>query len=420
MPQPGEPSQPQPSAEDSFLDLVAETLEGVDEAVRGQFLRQFFRTIAQIDLTDAQSNEYWSRIILRRAELAESLKKRVSLKTAMVDVLASTSFLRVPILMEYDDYKKLQINAATDALTGLYNRRLFDEYFDKELNRAKRYGQHLAVVILDLHKLKDVNDRAGHLQGDQVLQLAATTLRKTLRASDFAFRIGGDEFALLLPQTDPEQAVTLCRRVRVQYETDIHPLKMEVDVTLDFGVAVHPQDGDQKSALMNLADQRLYQLKNSGRPGARVIPLEAQAPREVPPTAPPQREAPAAPQVVSPPIVTPPVKTEAAPPPTPFQKPVEPHRPTAPYAEARKWERVSLAGTKAYAILTDVNQKTAAVLDLSYGGVALLLENPEDVPNQFHAVLHVPILPPVRVVLRKTNTQRLEGGRARVGCAFVS
>src|SRR6202034_3058186 len=104
-----------------------------------------------------------------------------------------------------------QINAATDALTGLYNRRLFDEYCDEELNRAKRYGQHLAIVILDLHRLKEVNDRHGHLRGDHILQLAATTLRKTLRAADFAFRIGGDEFALLLPQNDTEQAVNLCR-----------------------------------------------------------------------------------------------------------------------------------------------------------------------------------------------------------------
>jgi diguanylate cyclase (GGDEF)-like protein len=425
MSQTGDASQPQPSAEDSFLDLLVETLDGLDESVRGQFLRQFFRTIAQIDFTDAQSNDYWERILLRRRELAENLGKRVSLKTALVDVLASTNFLRVPILMEYDDFKKLQINAATDALTGLYNRRLFDEYCDKELNRAKRYGHQLAIVILDLHKLKEVNDRHGHLQGDQVLQLAAATLRKTMRASDFAFRIGGDEFALLLPQTDPEQAITLCRRIRSQYEIDIRPLKMEIGVTLDFGVAVHPHDGETKSALMNLADQRLYQLKNTGRPGARVIPLETQAPREVPSAAPTQREAPAAAPtaapVVTPPTVIPAVKTEAVPStPTPFQAPVEPHRPTAPHAEARKWERVSLAGTKAYAILTDVNQKTAAVLDLSYGGVALLLDNPEDVPNQFHAVLHVPILPPVRVVLRKTNTQRGEGGRARVGCSFVS
>jgi diguanylate cyclase (GGDEF)-like protein len=402
MPQPGEAFQPQPSAEDSFLDLLIETLEGLDESVRGQFLRQYFRTIAQIDLSEAQSNEYWDRILTRRTELTKNLGKRVSLKTAMVDVLASSNFLRVPILMEYDEFKKLQINAATDALTGLYNRRLFDEYFDKELNRAKRYGHQLAVVILDLHKLKEVNDRHGHLQGDQVLQLAATTLRKTLRASDFAFRIGGDEFALLLPQTDPEQAITLCRRVRAQYEAEIRPLKLDLGVTLDFGAAVYPQDGDQKGALLSLADERLYQLKHAGRGPSRVIPLEPLPQREAP-VPPPTPPAPAPPRVV--------VAPAPVPPPAPQP---------APGSEQRKWERVSLAGTKAYAVLSDQGQKSANVIDLSYGGVALQLDKAEELPNQFSAVLHVPILPPVRVVLRKVYTTRLESGRARVGCAFVS
>jgi diguanylate cyclase (GGDEF)-like protein len=397
MPQPGDAFQPQPSAEDSFLDLLVETLEGLEEAVRGQFLRQFFRNIAQIDLNEAQSNEYWDRILQRRRELAENLGKRVSLKTAMVDVLASTNFLRVPILMEYDEFKKLQINAATDALTGLYNRRLFDEYCDKELNRAKRYGQQLAIVILDLHKLKEVNDRHGHLQGDQVLQLAATTLRKTMRASDFAFRIGGDEFALLLPQSDPEQASTLCRRIRTQYEAEVRPLKLELGVTLDYGAAVYPQDGEQKAALMGLADERLYSLKHEGRAPSRVIPLEPLPARETPaPPAPPK------------PIAAPPHVSSAVP------------HPAAARAESRKWERVSLAGTKAYAVLTELGQKSATVIDLSYGGVALQLDKPEELPNQFSAVLHVPILPPVRVVLRKVYSARLEGGRLRVGCAFVS
>lgn len=403
MPQPGEVSQPQPSAEDSFLDLLVETLEGLDESARGQFLRQFFRTIAQTDLTDAQSNEYWIRILQHRRELTESLHRRVSLRTAMMDVLASANLLRVPIMMEYDDFKKLQINAATDSLTGLYNRRLFDEYFEKELNRAKRYGQHLAIVILDLHKLKEVNDRRGHLQGDQVLQLAATTLRKTMRTSDFAFRIGGDEFALLLPQTDPEQAVTLCRRVRAQYEAEIRPLKLEVGTTVDFGVAVHPQDGDEKSALMALADERLYELKLAGRANARVIPLEAPAPKEPSATAPREMPTPIAqPRIVS-----------APPPPTAMPPPQS-------RAEQRKWERVSLAGTKAYAVLSDTGQKNAKVVDLSYGGVALTVEKPDEISDQFNAVLHVPILPPVRVVLRKAYVMLAEGGRTRVGCTFVS
>lgn len=404
MPQPGEASQPQPSAEDSFLDLLVETLEGLDESARGQFLRQFFRTIAQTELTDAQSNEYWTRILQHRRELTETLRRRVSLRTAMMEVLASANLLRVPIMMEYDDFKKLQINAATDALTGLYNRRLFDEYFEKELNRAKRYGQHLAIVILDLHKLKEVNDRRGHLQGDQVLQLAATTLRKTMRTSDFAFRIGGDEFALLLPQTDPEQAVTLCRRVRVQYEAEIRPLKLDVGITVDFGIAVHPQDGDEKSSLMGLADERLYELKLAGRSNARVIPLETPETKEPGPAAP--REAPS--PVPQPRIVPAPAPMSGA----------LPH----PQArrEQRKWERVSLAGTKAYAVLSDSGQKNAKVLDLSYGGVALTLDQPDEIADQFNAVLHVPILPPVRVVLRKAYVMLAEGGRTRVGCTFVS
>jgi diguanylate cyclase (GGDEF)-like protein len=425
-PQPGDLAQSQPSAEDSFLDLLVETLEGVEESVRGQFLRSFFRTMAQVDLAEAESAEYWDRILIRRRELSENLGKPVSLKTAIVDVLASASLLRVPILVEYDEFKKLQINAATDALTGLYNRRLFDEYCDKELNRAKRYAQQLAIVILDLHKLKEVNDQRGHLQGDEVLQIAAATLRKTLRASDFSFRIGGDEFALLLPQTDPEQAITLCHRIRSQYETDIVSLRLDIGVTLDFGVAVHPVDGDQKSALMNIADQRLYQMKISGRaksggrspetPAAPQRTAEAQESRETKPTQEPMRQGTPVQQTAPRPSITTSAST-----PIVMRPPLQSPQPASPgQKEHRKWERVSLAGTKAYAILTDASQKTATVTDLSYGGVALMMEKPDEIPAQFNAVLHVPILPPVRVVLRKAYTQRLEDGRSRVGCSFVS
>jgi diguanylate cyclase (GGDEF)-like protein len=435
-PQPGDHAQSPLSAEDSFLDLLVETLDGVEESVRGPFLRAFFRTISQIDLTDTQSSEYWERILIRRRELSETSGRRVSLKTAMVDVLSSTNFLRVPILVEYEEFKKLQINAATDALTGLYNRRLFDEYCDKELNRAKRYAQQLAVVILDLHKLKEVNDQRGHLQGDEVLRKAASTLAKTLRNSDFSFRIGGDEFALLLPQTDPEQAVTLCHRIRTQYEADIAPLHLDIGVTLDFGVAVHPIDGDQKSALMNIADQRLYQMKISGRaksgsrqpessPASQSISSPAIEEREPTTIADPARRRPFG-QLGS--FISAASTTPTAPTPITVRAPQVPAQPAAaaaasapaPSKEHRKWERVSLAGTKAYAVLTDLAQKTANVADLSYGGVALMVDQPDEIPAQFNAVLHVPILPPVRVVLRKTYTQRNDSGRSRVGCSFVS
>lgn len=387
------------SAQDSFLDLLIETLQALERPVRGQFLQRFFKAIAQVELPEALTLDLWDQILLRRQELSESLGKPMSLKTAIVDVLASANFLRVPVLMEYDDLKKLQVNAATDALTGLYNRRLFEEYFVKELNRAKRYSQHLALVIMDLHRFKEVNDRFGHLQGDQALQIAAATLRKTLRTSDYAFRIGGDEFALLLLQADPEQATTLSRRLRANYELAITPLKLDVPLTIDYGVSIFPEDGETKEMLIRAADERLYALKNASRTppvASRVIPMETPAGREA--------QAPAA--------AAPHASLAAAAAAAASSLPIG--------AERRKWERVSLAGTRAYAVLHNGPEKTARVLDLSYGGVGLHFVPGEVAPQNFNAVLHVPILPPVRVSLKKTYDHPADKEGMRVGCAFVS
>lgn len=429
-----EANRPRLSAEDSFLDLIIETLDNLDRPVRGQFLQKFFKSMAQVELTEPVSLECWDKILQRRLELSESLAKPISLKTVMVDVLADTNYLRMPILMEYEELKKLQINAATDALTGLYNRRLFEEYFSKELNRAKRYGQHLAVVILDLHRFKDINDRYGHLVGDQALQAAASTMRKTLRTSDYAFRIGGDEFALLLPQSDPEQAATLCRRLRTSYASVTEPMKLELPLALDYGIAVFPEDGDQQEALVRLADDRLYQMKNAVRaPEPPAVSIPEPAPQPSPPSSPPP-----VPRVVSmeSPLAKPLVAAlnatqapaQTAPPKAPAVQPrpaatPAPHPAAAPPvagSETRKWERVPLAGTKAYAVLSTHPEQNARVVDLSYGGVALQMDPTMSVPGSFQAVLHVPILPPVKVQLRKVYEYQETNQQLRLGCAFIS
>ncbi|MGH9733685.1 MAG: diguanylate cyclase [Candidatus Acidiferrales bacterium] len=400
MPQPGDTSQLQLTSEESLLDILAETLGGLDDSVRGPFLRQFLQTIAQVDLTEAQSLESWRATLQRHQDLLAA-GKPVSLRAVLLDVLIASKILRAPVLMEYQELKKLQISAATDSLTGLYNRRLFDEYCDKELNRAKRYGHQLAIVILDLKKLKEVNDVHGHLRGDHVLKMAAATLRSSLRASDSAFRIGGDEFVLLLPQTDAEQADTLCRRLRAQYESELIPVNLGIGVTLDFGIAVFPEAGEKKDDLMSLADGRLYDLKYGRRP--KIEPSVAEGARE-PKVEPPHAQVPRPITSIPRPIPEPAPRVSSGP----------------SIHEQRKWERVSLAGTKAYAVLSDLDQRKARVLDLSYGGVSLLLDTPNGLPSQFNAVLHVPILPPVRVVLRKAYSIESESGRTRVGCSFVA
>ena len=424
MPSPGAPAPPRLPIEDSYLELLADTLESLDISARGQFLQRYFRTITHLDLQEAQCVELWDEMLTRRRELSEHMERQISLKTALMDVLTSAGLFRVPILIEYDELKKLQLNAVTDPLTGLYNRRLFSEAFEKELNRARRYGQPLGLVILDLHRFKEINDKHGHPRGDEVLRAAATTLKKALRTSDSAFRIGGDEFALLLPQTDAAQALALSRRVGIVFEESIAHFQMGVTVSMDHGVATFPQDGDQADQIIRVADERLYQLKHANHSktptgSSRTEPSSSPAPESTA-SAPSERQSPAPkpipfesrrPSEKSEPAATSEItsnRTLAVPP------------PARVYAVARKAERVSMSGTNAYAVLGDQGVRRARVLDLGFGGVALELESQEEIPESILAVLHVPILPPVRVNLKPVWFQRTPQGAYRIGCAFVS
>src|SRR6202008_5210609 len=262
-PAPGTSAVPRLPIEDAYLELLADTLDGMDIPVRSLFLQRYFRTTTHLDLRESQCLQLWEEILTHRKEFSEQMGRPVSLKTALMDVLSNAGLIRVPVVLEYEEFKKLQVSAVTDPLTGLYNRRLFAEAFEKELNRARRYGLPLGLVILDLHRFKEVNDKYGHPRGDEVLRAAATTLEKALRTSDSAFRIGGDEFALLLPQTDAAQALALSRRIETVFAETLRPLQLNFAVTMDHGLATFPQDGDQSDQLIHVADERLYRWKHA-------------------------------------------------------------------------------------------------------------------------------------------------------------
>jgi diguanylate cyclase (GGDEF)-like protein len=428
MPSPGAPVPPRLPIEDSYFELLADTLESLDLPARGQFLQRYFRAIAHLDLDDTQSLQIWDEMLSRRRELTALVGRPVALKTALIDVLTSSGLLRVPILIEYDELKRLELNAVTDPLTGLHNRRLFAETFEKELNRARRYVQPLGLVTLDLHRFKEVNDKHGHPRGDDVLRAAAATLKKALRTSDSAFRIGGDEFALLLPQTDSPQALALCRRVETVFAEMLQPLQLTVTVAMDHGVAIFPQDAEQADQLIRIADERLYQLKHanhsrSGNGSARTEAPPAPTPEEPPP--PPPERAAHSPQPISIETRRVPEKIETSIEAAPSADAATPAAELVPapprvFAIQRKAERVSMTGTNAYAVLGDQGSRRARVLDLGFGGVAIELDSPEDLPENLLAVLHVPILPPVRVNLKPVWKQQTGQGSLRVGCSFVS
>jgi diguanylate cyclase (GGDEF)-like protein len=432
MPSPGAPAATRTSLEDSYLELLVDTLEALDLPARGQFLQRYLRNVTHIDLRESVCLQLWEEMLTRRRQLSEALNRTVSLKTALMDVFSTSGLLRVPVLIEYEDFKKLQLNAFTDALTGLYNRRVFNETLEKELNRAKRYGLPLGLIIVDMHRFKEVNDRYGHPRGDEVLRLAAITLKKALRTSDSAFRIGGDEFALVLPQTDQPQALALSRRIELVFEESLRALQLSVTVGMDHGVANYPQDGDTVETLVRVADERLYQRKHSqhGRAAEGAARAATQAPQA------PDAPAAPSPERAAPPAHVAPISIETK---RPFEKPQESvaavNVPSTPdisskppaidklpraFTTQRKAERVSMTGTNAYAILGEQGDRRARVLDLGFGGVALELESPEALGGSVLAILHVPILPPVRVNLKPVWSQPTDIGSVRVGCTFVS
>jgi len=431
MPSPGAPAPPRTSLEDSYLELLTDTLETLDLPARGQFLQRYLRAVTHVDLRENVCLQLWDEMLLRRKQLSESLKRNVSLKTALMDVFSTAGLLRVPVLIEYEDLKKLQVNAVTDPLTGLYNRRIFNESFERELNRAKRYSLPLGLVIMDMHRFKEVNDKHGHPRGDEVLRVAAATLKTALRTSDLAFRIGGDEFALILPQTDAPQALALSRRVETVFADSLKALQLSVSVSMDHGVANFPLDADSSDDLIRIADERLYQSKHAHQ--ARTAET---APRH-PEAAPPQTVKPA-PERPSTAPAPGPISIEAKRPAEKIEKSegnvaaAETSKteasskasPTAPTQRAftvpRKAERVSMTGTNAYAVLGEQGARRARVLDLGFGGVALELDSSESLTDNILAVLHVPILPPVRVNLKPVWSRRTDVGGYRVGCTFVS
>ncbi len=415
MPSSGASAAPRLPIEDAYLELLADTLDGMDIPARSQFLQRYFRTTTHLDLRETQSLQLWEEMLTRRRELSEQLGRPISLKTVLMDVLSSAGMIRVPVVLEYDEFKKLQVSAVTDPLTGLYNRRLFAESFEKELNRARRYGLPLGIVILDLHRFKEVNDKYGHPRGDEVLRAAAATLQKALRTSDSAFRIGGDEFALLLPQTDAAQAEALGKRIETVFAETLKPLQLGFSVTMDHGVATFPQDGDQSEQLIHVADERLYQLKHashkaSSRPAAPAVPRTPASPPEATSLTNRSPERPASEFDVASSTAAQSISSQTAP---EIPHPVQ-------YTVQRKAERVSMTGTNAYAVIGESGTRRARVLDLGFGGVALEFEQAEDYPDNLLAVLHVPILPPVRVFLRPVWSRMTKEGAFRLGCHFVS
>ncbi|WED23644.1 GGDEF domain-containing protein [Vibrio sp. JC009] len=162
--------------------------------------------------------------------------------------------------------QKLAQLAIRDELTGLYNRRHFMQILTTEFERAKRYCSDMSIMIIDADHFKSINDTHGHMGGDAALIQLAQIIRKTFRELDTLFRIGGEEFAVILPQTRIEEALTVAERLRSNvWETEAVFEKRPISLSISIGVAMVTHGIYSKENLLKVTDDALYQAKRNGR-----------------------------------------------------------------------------------------------------------------------------------------------------------
>lgn len=174
--------------------------------------------------------------------------------------------------------KQLKTLAVTDGLTKLYNHKHFHEVIQMEFERAARYKQPLSLLMIDIDHFKNVNDSYGHLVGDDILSKLSTLFMGHIRKTDIASRYGGEEFAILLPQTSGDKALILAERIRADventlFETEIGNLKL----TVSLGICDSMQSGMETAIdLINNADEALYRAKDAGRNQIKISAIESE------------------------------------------------------------------------------------------------------------------------------------------------
>jgi diguanylate cyclase (GGDEF)-like protein len=165
-------------------------------------------------------------------------------------------------------HERTKLLAITDCLTGLNNYRHFKDMFRQEIDRAERYGKPVSLLMMDVDNFKMFNDSYGHSIGDQVLVKVAGIIRDTVRKVDHAFRYGGEEFAVILPDTGLKSACMLAERLRIKIEEEadraLEPT-VQHGVTVSIGVAAFPNDGGDIDELFKAVDALMYQAKLLGK-----------------------------------------------------------------------------------------------------------------------------------------------------------
>lgn len=229
---------------------------------RQEILRQLLTDWTGLPHGAREAEERWREVEKTFLALQEAIGGPVSLQTALLHHYHSRKgLLKEPRLLSERDLAVLRVNAITDPLTGLYNRRFLLDHLSREISRAERTHGIVSVLLTDLKDFKGINDHFGHPVGDTVLVRTARIIRGMLRIVDAGCRFGGDEFVVVLPNTDLYSAFVVAERIRRRVSTSALPGRRGFTLGMHYGIATYPTDGRTADFLLKVADLRLYQCR---------------------------------------------------------------------------------------------------------------------------------------------------------------
>ncbi len=251
-----------------FLRQAGQEPGGVSDcAVGEQSYAEALYMLTRMRFEPEEARCFWNEIVRHHKGLNQALGRDVGLRVAVCDYFMNLHpKMRAPVIVEVQVLLQKEKGALIDELTGLYNRRYFNDAVSREVERFKRFGQRFSLIMLDVDHFKRFNDSYGHLAGDLALKCVATVLRETARTFDHVVRYGGEEFALILPHTDGDQALAAAERLRCAVAGKPVPVEGNaggVPLTVSLGAATFPEDAINGRDLVNRADEALYEAKRT-------------------------------------------------------------------------------------------------------------------------------------------------------------
>jgi diguanylate cyclase (GGDEF)-like protein len=248
-----------------LLDLAVE--QNFPRLTRAEIYQRIFYLLGKVQLLPSEIPLEWTSFLSYHQELMRKLGRPVSIQVAFLDYFYERkSYYHDPMVIERSIYNYTRNQTFVDSLTGLYNYRFLRDFLQKESRRANRHGEMFSVILIDIDDFKSINDKFGHLAGDMVLQHTAKMMLEVLRQEDIAVRYGGDEFMIILPETDLEGAKRCADRVlALMKESTLYVHDTPLHVSYSMGLATFGYHSKESLLLLELADRALYEAKKAGK-----------------------------------------------------------------------------------------------------------------------------------------------------------